>query len=86
MTSYGRRPRNIKNWISQQPTIRSSSNFELKLGQTKIKNAWNEDKRRPQNIKVECLSNHWSELLQILNGSLEDQTKIKNAPNEDNLQ
>ena len=31
MISKGRRPQNIKNLITQQPTIGSSSNFELKL-------------------------------------------------------
>ena len=36
-------------------------------------------------LKVEYLSNHWLDLPQILNLSLEDQTKIKNAGNEDNL-
>jgi hypothetical protein len=44
-TTNGRRPQNIKSWISQQPMIRSSSNFKLKLrgpNQNK-KNAWNED-------------------------------------------
>ena len=29
-------------------------------------------------LKVEDLSNHWSDLPQILNSSLGDQTKIKN--------
>ena len=37
-------------------------------------------------LKVEYLSNHWLDLLQNLNWSLEDQTKIQNAWNEDNLQ
>ncbi len=36
--------------------------------------------------KIEYLSNHWSDLPQILNLSSGDQTKIKNAWNEDNLQ
>ena len=30
-------------------------------------------------LKVEYLSNHWSDLPQIFNLSLGDQTKIKNA-------
>ena len=30
-------------------------------------------------LEVEYLSNHWSDFLQILNLSLGDQTKIKNA-------
>ena len=36
--------------------------------------------------KIEYLSNHWSDLTQIWNLSLGDQTKIKNAWNEDDLQ
>ena len=36
-------------------------------------------------LKVEYLSNHWSDFPQILNLSLGDQTKIKNAWNEDDL-
>ena len=42
-------------------------------------------------LKVEYLSNHWSDLPQLLNLSLEDKTKIKNCctwiqpPLEDNL-
>ena len=36
-------------------------------------------------LKVEYLSNHWSDLLQILNLSWDDQTKIKQAWNEDDL-
>ena len=37
-------------------------------------------------LKVEYLSNHWSDFPQILRLSLEDQTKIKYASNEDDLQ
>jgi hypothetical protein len=37
-------------------------------------------------LKVEYLSNHYLELLQILNLSSGDQTKIKNAWTEDDLQ
>ena len=37
-------------------------------------------------LKVEYLSNPWSDLPQILNLSSEDQAKIKNARNEDGLQ
>ena len=37
-------------------------------------------------LKVEYLSNHWLDFPQILKLSLEDQTKIKNSSNEDNLQ
>ena len=36
--------------------------------------------------KVEYLSNHWTDLLQILNWSSEDQNKIQNILNEDELQ
>ena len=37
-------------------------------------------------LKVEHLNNHWSDFPQILKLSLEDQTKIKNASNEDDIQ
>ena len=37
-------------------------------------------------LKVEYLSNHYLFLPEILNLSLGDQTKIKNAWNEDDLQ
>ena len=37
-------------------------------------------------LKVEYLSNRWSDFSQILNLSWGDQTKIKNAWNEDDLQ
>ena len=37
-------------------------------------------------LKVEYLSNHWSDFPQILNLSLGDQTKIKNAHKENDLQ
>jgi hypothetical protein len=70
-----------KSWISQQLRIRSSSNLNLSLG-----------KWRPppmeDNLKisrVEYLSNHSSNLSQILNLSLGDKTKIKSAWNEDDL-
>ena len=36
-------------------------------------------------LKVEYLSNHWSDLLQILNWSSEDQTKNQNTLNEEDL-
>ena len=36
-------------------------------------------------LKVEYLSNHWSDFPQILNLSLGDQTKIKNPKKEDDL-
>jgi hypothetical protein len=62
-TSNGRRPQNIKSGISQLPQILNLSSGE----QTKIKNA-----ERPtieDNLKiliVEYLSNHLSDLPQIL--------------------
>ena len=37
-------------------------------------------------IKVEYLSNYWSDLPQILRSSSGDQTKIENAWNEEDLQ
>jgi hypothetical protein len=90
-TSNGRRPQNIKSWIPQQPIIGSSSNFKLKLiGPNKNTKClkWRrppmEDDLKILNIKY--LSNHSSDPPQILNLSSGDQTKIKNAWNEDDLQ
>ena len=83
-TSNGRRPQNIKSWISQQPLIGSSSNFKLKL-RGPNKNIKCLKWRRPpmeddlKILKVEYLSNHSSDPPQILNLSLGDQTKIINA-------
>ena len=37
-------------------------------------------------LKVEYLSNHWSDLYQILNWGLWDQIKIKSVWNIDDLQ
>ena len=37
-------------------------------------------------LKTEYLSNHWSDLTQILNFSSGDQTRIINTWNEDDLQ
>ena len=37
-------------------------------------------------FKVEYLSNHYSDLTQILNLSLGDHTKIKNSWNEEDIQ
>ena len=60
-TSYGRRPQNIKSWIS---LIGPPSNFKLKLrGQY----------HNQKFLKVEYLSNHWWFLPQILRLSLGDQ-------------
>ena len=96
MTSNGRRPPNIKSWISQQPLIGSSSNFKLKLRGPNQNQKYLKWRRPPMEddlkiLKVEYLSNHWSDLPQILNWSSGDQIKIKNAwngrrpPMEDDL-
>ena len=37
-------------------------------------------------IEVEYLINHWSDFPQVLNLNLANQTKIKNAWNEEDLQ
>ena len=37
-------------------------------------------------LNVEYLSNHWSDLTQIWNLSLQDLTKGEKVPNEDDLQ
>ena len=80
-TSNGRRPQNIKRWIFQQPLIRSSSNFKLKLRGPNQNQKCLKWRRPPMEddikiLKVEYLSNHWSDLPQILNWSSEDQTKM----------
>jgi hypothetical protein len=61
-TSDGRRPQNIKNEISQQPTVGSFPNFKLMLigpnqsvQKSQIKTTSNG--RRPQNIKIELNRN-----------------------------
>ena len=89
-TSNGRRPQNIKSWISQQPLIGSSSNFKLKLRGPNKNNKCLKWRRPPMEddikiFKVEYLSNHSSDLPHILNLSSGDQ-KIKNSWNEDDLQ
>ena len=85
--SKGRRP----SMEPQQPWIGFSSNLKLKIrgpNQNKKCLKW----RQPpieddlKISKVEYLSNHWPDLSQILNLSLGDQTKIKNAWNKDDLQ
>ena len=58
-TSNGSRPQNIQSWLSQQPLVRSSSNFKLKLGRPnhEMKTTSNGrqrtiyDRRWPQNKK-----------------------------------
>ena len=72
---------NVKSEISQQPLVGSSPNFKLRhmwLKQTlqmcQMNKAFNG--RRPQILKVIYLSNHWSDLSQILDLTLCDQTKL----------
>ena len=81
---------NLNLLSSQQPPIGSSSNFNQKLrwpNQNEKCLKW----RRPQMeedlkiLNVECLSNHWSDLPQILNSISGDQTKTKNTWNKDYL-
>ena len=90
-TSNGRWPQNILCWISQQPLMGSFFKFKVKLrgpNQNKkcLKWRWPSMEDDLKISKVEYLSNHWSDLPQILNLSSGDQTKIKNAWNEDDLQ
>ena len=70
MTSNGRWPQNINFGISQQPMIGSSSNFKLKLrGPSKIRKCsewkWSSMEDDLKILKVEFLSNHWSDLTLI---------------------
>ena len=81
---------NNKSWISQQQLIRSTLNLELKqrgpnLNKKCLKWRWPPKEANLKISKVEYLSNHCSDLLQIFNLNLEAQTKNKNAWNEDNL-
>jgi hypothetical protein len=90
-TSNGRQPQNVKSWISQQPLIGASSNFNLKLRGPNKNNKCLKWRRPPLEddlkiLKVEYLSNQSSDPPQILNLSSAEQTKIINASNEDNLQ
>ena len=82
---------NIKSWISQQPMIGSSSNIKHKLmgpNQNQKCLKWRQPQMEDDHkiIKVEYLSNHWSDLPQILNLSSGDKIKIKYAWNENELQ
>ena len=66
-TSNRRRPQNIKNWISQQPLIGSSSNFILKLRGTNTNKKCLKLRQPPMEddlkiLKIEYLSNQWSDL------------------------
>ena len=85
MTSNGRRLQNIKSVVSQQQLIGSSSNFKLKLrGPNQnwncliLKWRWPPMEDDLEILKVEYLSNHWSDHPKILNLSWGDQTKIEN--------
>ena len=95
-TSQGRRPQNIKSRISQQPLFRSYPNFKLKLMWPKqnlqiIQMKMTFHGRQPQNRKVEYLNNPCSDLSQILNFCLCDQSEVfkylkwRRSPSEDNL-
>ena len=61
--------------------ISAPTDLILSLGdQTKwLKGRWPSMKEDLKILKVEYLSNHWLDFPQILNLSLGDQTKIKNA-------
>ena len=70
-TYNGRRPLNIKSWISQQPLIGSYSKFKLNLRSSnqslqmlpmKTTSKIEDDL---EIIKVEYLSNHWCDHTQI---------------------
>jgi hypothetical protein len=82
--------------ISPQPLTGSYSNLKLKLRWPNyilqiFSMMTTSYGRRPQNIKVEYLSNHWSDLFQNLNLYLGDQSKefkyskCRRPPMEDNL-
>jgi hypothetical protein len=89
-TSNGRRPQNIKSWISQQPLIRSSSNFKLMLRRPNKDIKYSKWRQPPLEddlkiLKVEYLSNHSLDPPHIFNLISGDQTKISNAWNEYDL-
>ena len=86
--SIGRWPQIIKSGISQQPLIRSSSNFKLKLREPNKKMLQMKTtsiRRQPQMeddlkiLNMEYLSNHWSDLLQIFNLSSKATSNIKSG-------
>ena len=81
-TSNGRWPQNIKSRIPRQPFIRSCSKFKLKL--TIFYKSPNPSHRI--SLWEPFLSNHSSDLPQILNLGWGDQTKIEDSWNEDDLQ
>ena len=80
-TSNGRRPKNIKSWISQQSLIKSFSNFKLKLrglNQNRKCLKWRQPPKESdlKILKVKYISNPWPNLPQILNLSSVDKNKI----------
>ena len=90
MTKYERRAQNIESWISQKPLVGFSSNFKIKLrgpNQNKkcLKKRWPPMKDDLKILKVEYLSNHWSDFPHILNRSSEDHPTSK-MQNEDDLE
>ena len=72
--------------------MKTNSNDEQLPMEDNLKWKKTSNGRRPpmednlQKLKIEYLSNHWSDFPQILNLSLGDQTKIKNTKKEDNQQ
>ena len=83
-TSNGRGSQNIYSGISQQPMNRSSLNFKIRLnGQNLNQNSFKLRQLQLEDdtkiLKMEYLSNYWSDLSQILNSSLGDRTKICNG-------
>ena len=95
-TSNGRRPTNIKSGISQQPRIRSYSNFKLQLKWPNyvvqillMKTTSNEDDLKI--LKVEYLNHRLLDNAQMFNLSLYDKTiycksfKWRRPPMEDDL-
>ena len=81
-TSNGRRPKNVKSWISQQSSlIESFSNFKLKLRGLNQKLKCLKWRQQPKEddlkiLKVKYISSHWLNLSQILKLSSGDQNKI----------
>ena len=70
-TSNGRQPQNIINWISQKQLICFSLNFKLKIRGSNQNKRGLKLRQPPMEddlniLKVECLSNHWLDLPQIL--------------------
>ena len=81
----------LQSWIHQQPLIGSSSKYKLKFrglnqNQKYLKWRWSLMEDTLKVLKVEYISNHWSNLPQIVNLISGDQFWIKNAWNDDDLQ